>query len=64
MAYVHSPSPGRIQLSEDYDIDALKRGLESINTNISNIKMALVSEEKKKAQYERLIMEAEVKSRS
>lgn len=51
-------------MAEDYDIDALKRGLESINTNIANIKTALTAEEQKKAQYERLIMEAEVKSRS
>lgn len=43
-----------------YDLDALRRGLRSIDTNIASIEQALAAERVKKAEYEKHIAAAEV----
>lgn len=42
-----------------YDLDSLKRGLESIKVNIKALEEGLENEKQKKNEYERHILEAE-----
>lgn len=50
---------GRDNSVVGYDIKALKRGLESINTNIAALEAGLEAERGKKQEYERHIAQAQ-----
>ena len=57
MTSIHKPNRGGEGYI--YDLDALRRGLESIEANILALEAALAKEREKKAEYEKHIIGAE-----